>query len=67
MLNPVQTDFEVTMDPISVGFYAVVCGALSAAGPALGGLVKRISIGIAVGAGAAWVLPMLKAALGTGY
>ncbi len=55
------------MDPVSIGFYAVICGALSAAGPALGGWLRRISIGVLVGASAAWALPMLKAAMGSGY
>lgn len=55
------------MDAVSIGFYAVICGALSAAGPALGGLIKRISAGMLVGAAAAWLLPMLKVALGSGY
>lgn len=55
------------MDPISIGFYAVICGTLSVAGPVLGGWIRRIGIGVVVGAGAAWVLPMLKAAMGSGY
>lgn len=55
------------MDPISLGFYAVICGVLSAAGPAMGGFMMRFGIGVVIGAGAAWVLPLLKTALGSGY
>lgn len=55
------------MDPISIGFYAMICGTLSAAGPILGGVIRRIMIGILVGAGAAWLLPILKTAMGSGY
>ena len=55
------------MDLISLGFYAVMCGVLSAAGPALGGFVMRFGMGVAIGAAAAWLLPVLKAALGSGY
>ena len=55
------------MDLISLGFYAAICGVLSAVGPAFGGFIMRFGIGIAVGAGAAWLLPVLKVALGSGY
>lgn len=55
------------MDPVSIGFYAIICGALSAAGPALGGLIRRISAGVMVGAAASWLLPIIKASLGAGY
>jgi hypothetical protein len=67
VINRRNQIFEVIMDPVSIGFYAVICGALSAAGPALGGLIKRISAGIVVGAAASWLLPILKTALGSGY
>ena len=55
------------MDLISLGFYAAICGVLSAASPAFCGFIIRFGIGIAVGAGAALLLPMLKVALGSGY
>jgi hypothetical protein len=37
------------MDPISLGFYAVVCGLLGLAGPTLGAAPIRLGIGALVG------------------
>ena len=51
------------MDPVTLLFYALVCGGLGAAGPRLGRLWVRIVIGAAVGFGAAAALPWLRAAL----
>jgi hypothetical protein len=52
------------MDPISLGFYAAVCGALSAAGPWLGNLVVRFIVGVAVGLVAAAALPAVRGLMG---
>ena len=52
------------MDPISLGFYAAVCGTLGAAAPWLGSIWVRIGIGAAVGLVAATVLPLLREAMG---
>lgn len=54
------------MDPITLTFYAVVCGCLSAASPKLPSLPVRLGIGAGVGLVAAAVLPMLKTMMG-GY
>ena len=48
------------MDPITIIFYAVVCGCLSVAAPKLPGLPIRLGIGAAVGIIAASVLPFIK-------
>ena len=48
------------MDPITLGFYAVVCGLLSAAAPRVPKLPIRLALGAAVGLIAATVLPWLK-------
>jgi hypothetical protein len=55
------------MDTISLGFYALVCGALNVVGPFMGGFISRFSIGVVVGLVAAWALPLLKTAVGFGY
>lgn len=52
------------MDPITLAYYGLICGALGAAGPRLGGLALRFAIGVAVGLGAAAGLPHLHAAIG---
>jgi hypothetical protein len=52
------------MDPVSLGFYAAVCGALSAAGPWLGNLVVRFGVGLLVGLVAALVLPAVRGLVG---
>jgi len=54
------------MDPITLGFYAVVCGALSVVAPSFPRLPVRLGIGAVVGLAAASVLPMLKGMMG-GY
>jgi hypothetical protein len=53
------------MDVISLGFYAIVCGTLAAAGPTLGGIFTRVLAGAAVGFAAAWALPLMRGV--TGY
>lgn len=55
------------MDAVSLGFYALICGALNVVGPFMGGIISRFSIGVGVGLAAAWALPPLKTALGFGY
>jgi len=51
------------MDPITLGFYAVVCGALSAVAPNFPRLPIRLGIGAVVGLIAASALPMVKGML----
>ena len=51
------------MDPITLAFYAVVCGCLSAVAPKLPKLPVRLGIGAMVGLVAASVLPMIKGML----
>jgi hypothetical protein len=54
------------MEPISLAFYATVCGVLSVAAPRLGGIVPRLLIGAIVGVIAALVLPSIRGLI-TGY
>ena len=51
------------MDPITIAFYAVVCGCLSAVAPKLPRLPIRLGVGAGVGILAATVLPLIKDAL----
>ena len=57
------------MDPVSLGFYAAVCGLLGLAGPKLGAAPIRLGVGAAVGIVAVTVLPWVQGLLGaaTGY
>ena len=54
------------MDPISIAFYAVVCGILSVVAPNLGGIPVRLAVGAVVGVIAAIGLPLLRGMMG-GY
>ncbi len=54
------------MDPISISFYAVICGLLGLVAPRLGGVIPRLATGAVVGIVAAVVLPFLKGLMG-GY
>lgn len=54
------------MDPISLGFYAIICGCLSSFAPDTLGKLPRFGIGAVVGIGAAALLPMLRGMMG-GY
>ncbi len=54
------------MEPISLAFYASVCGILSVAAPQLGGFVPRLLIGGIVGVIAAVILPFVRGMI-TGY
>ena len=47
------------MDPISLVFYAIVCGLLSVFAPNLGGFLPRLAVGAVVGIGAAATLPVI--------
>ncbi len=47
------------MDPVTLLFYALVCGALGWAGPRLGAPLIRFGIGAVVGVLAASVLPLV--------
>lgn len=48
------------MDPISLTFYAIICGILSLVAPNLGGMIPRATVGALVGVAAAAALPFLK-------
>ncbi|MEO1790075.1 MAG: hypothetical protein AAFR34_10250 [Pseudomonadota bacterium] len=52
------------MDPISVVFYALICGCLSLFAPNLGGYIPRLIVGAVVGIVAAVSLPMLREMMG---
>ena len=52
------------MEPVSLVFYAVICGLLSLFAPSLGGRVVRLATGAVVGVIAAIVLPILQGTLG---
>lgn len=52
------------MDPISVVFYAIICGCLSLFAPNLGGYIPRLIVGAGVGIVAAVVLPMVRGMMG---
>lgn len=52
------------MDPVTLSFYAIVCGLLGLAGPTLGRPARRLVIGAIVGLLAAGALPYLRASLG---
>ena len=52
------------MDPVSLGFYASVCGLLGLAGPKLGAAPIRLGVGAIVGVIAVAVLPHVKSLLG---
>ena len=51
------------MDPVTLLFYAIVCGLLGAAGPKLGRLWARLAIGAVIGVTAAAMLPLLRGLL----
>lgn len=51
------------MDPVTLVYYAVICGLLSAFGPRLARRIVRLSIGAVIGLIAAAALPYLKTAL----
>ncbi len=52
------------MDPVSLVFYAAVCGLLSVFAPRLGSPATRLGVGAVVGLLAATILPALRGAFG---
>ncbi|MFV1874794.1 MULTISPECIES: hypothetical protein [Nioella] len=52
------------MDPVTLTFYAVVCGLLGLVSPNLGRPAIRLGIGAVVGLIAAGALPTIRASLG---
>ena len=55
------------MDMLTLVYYAAICGVLSLVAPRLGRRYIRFGIGVAVGTGAAVVLPVISAALDSAY
>lgn len=51
------------MDPVTLAFYAVICGVLSVAAPSMGGMMPRLAVGAVVGLAAASILPLIKSIL----
>ncbi|MCU0908087.1 MAG: hypothetical protein MUF73_11695 [Rhodobacteraceae bacterium] len=52
------------MDPVTILYYAAVCGALAAFAARAGGFLPRVALGVIVGLAAAAVLPILRTVLG---
>lgn len=52
------------MDYVALGFYAAICGLLSVFAPQFGTFYIRFAIGATVGAVCAFILPILKGAIG---
>ncbi|MEM1428159.1 MAG: hypothetical protein AAGG09_01740 [Pseudomonadota bacterium] len=52
------------MDPVSITYYALVCGVLAGFLPPRMGRLAKIAVGIAVGLIAAAILPALRALAG---
>jgi len=52
------------MDILALLFYGIVCGILSWVSPKVGDAPVRVAIGVAVGIGAAGLLPSVRAMLG---
>jgi len=48
------------MDPVTVGYYAIICATLGAAAPRMGRLSVRLVLGAVVGLIAAAALPWLR-------
>jgi hypothetical protein len=62
----IRSDISPLMDPISISFYAVVCGLLGLVSPAMGSYLPRLGVGAIVGIVAAILLPYLRQMV-TGY
>ncbi len=45
------------MDPVNLAYYALICGGLAAAAPRIESRMKRVAIGLGVGAISAAALP----------
>jgi hypothetical protein len=54
------------MDPVTLVYYAAVCGTLGAASPWLGRLPVRLAVGAVVGLIAASLLPYIHQVVGYG-
>ncbi|MBX3579804.1 MAG: hypothetical protein KF723_21595 [Rhizobiaceae bacterium] len=52
------------MDPVTISFYAVVCGSLAILSPRIPTAVLRLVVGIAAGVAGASLLPFIRASLG---
>jgi len=52
------------MDPVTLGFYAIVCAILGVISPGLGPMGTRLIIGAGVGLVAAAMLPLIRTSLG---
>ena len=52
------------MDPLTLAFYAIVCGLLSAVAPRMPKLAVRLIVGAVAGIVAAGLLPAIRGALG---
>jgi hypothetical protein len=50
------------MDPVTLSYYAVVCGTLGFLAPRLGRPFKRLVVGVVVGVVAAGALPLMRGA-----
>lgn len=67
MLRDALPCYADSMDPVSLGFYAIVCGLLGAVAPSFPRLPVRLGIGALVGVTAASVLPWIKGMMGGPY
>jgi hypothetical protein len=54
----------MNLDPVSMTYYAIVCGGLALASPLLNPVIVRLVAGAIVGVIAALVLPALRYAAG---
>ena len=54
----------MTVDPVTLTYYAIVCGCLAWASPLLNPLIVRLASGGIVGIVAALALPLLRHATG---
>jgi hypothetical protein len=52
------------MDPVTILYYAAVCGLLAAVSGKAGGFLQRVGLGVVVGLAAAAALPILRTVLG---
>ncbi|AWC24396.1 hypothetical protein WHT83_14230 [Aminobacter sp. P9b] len=52
------------MDPVTMAFYAVVCGGLAAAAPSFQSRAARLVVGTITGIVAASLLPLLRRVFG---
>lgn len=52
------------MDPVTILYYAAVCGGLAAFAGRAGGFLQRLGLGVVVGLAAASALPILRTIAG---